>query len=89
MRHASAENVSVTIQVSAQETSVLVQDDGVGFDAAAVMAGPVEGRFGFLSMEERAKILGGRLTVDSEPGEGAIILVHVPRSRGESDARSS
>jgi PAS domain S-box-containing protein len=85
VRHARAENVNVTVLVEPREVSVLVQDDGVGFDAEAVMTGPVEGRFGILSMEERAKIVGGRVSVDSEPGVGTSILAQMPRADDDDD----
>ncbi len=79
VRHARAESVDVTLQVSVEDVSVLVQDDGVGFEDGAVLSGPVEGRFGLLFMEERARALGGAVSVDSEPGGGTTVLVQIPR----------
>ena len=83
-RHAEASNVDVVMDVRSVEggytLSLLVQDDGVGFDAEAVMAGPVEGRFGLLSMQERARLLDGEVTIESIPGDGSTILVEITRT---------
>jgi two-component system sensor histidine kinase DegS len=70
----------------ALQVQVLVEDDGCGFDVDAVLSGPVEGRFGLLSMQERVRILGGELLVDSIVGEGTALLVSVPPTvDGESE----
>ncbi|MEO2004640.1 MAG: ATP-binding protein, partial [Candidatus Poribacteria bacterium] len=65
LQHAQARNVSVLLARTGQELSVIVEDDGVGFDVDAVPAGPVAGRFGLLSMEERVCPFGGRVNVES------------------------
>ncbi len=82
VRHAEAQAVTVALQMAHVEgdhiVSLLVEDDGVGFDDEAVFAGPVEGRFGLLSMQERARMVGGRVTVESTPGEGATVLIEIP-----------
>jgi signal transduction histidine kinase len=57
-----------------------VEDDGVGFDPATVPAG----RFGLVGMSERARLLGGALTVESTPGGGTAIDVTVPLRDGAS-----
>ena len=51
-----------------------VQDDGIGFDPT----GSFPGHLGLKSMRERALRLGGTLTVESAPGTGARVQVHVP-----------
>ncbi|MEO2005254.1 MAG: hypothetical protein ABGY41_14285 [Candidatus Poribacteria bacterium] len=64
----------------------MVEDDGCGFDVDAVLSGPVEGRFGLLSMQERVRILGGELLVYSVVVGGTVLLVSVPSTvGGESD----
>jgi PAS domain S-box-containing protein len=81
VRHARAQNVAVVMQTQRVNdgcrVSLLIEDDGVGFDADAVAQGPVEGRFGILSMQERARLMGGEVTVDSAPGEGVSVLIEV------------
>jgi len=77
VRHASATGASVRIDVRAGEVSVVVQDDGVGFDpeARAINAR----RLGLTSMRERAESLGGRFEVVSAPGQGTTVTARVPR----------
>lgn len=68
-RHGKATRVRITYG-----TNVLrIADDGVGFDTGMVK----EGRFGLVSMRERAERLGGRFQVMSEPGHGTIVEVAV------------
>jgi PAS domain S-box-containing protein len=75
--HADATTVSVLTQFSNDSVSILVEDDGRGFDTAAVLEGPVEGRFGLLAMQERAQMFQGELTIDSTPGEGTAVILEV------------
>ena len=51
-----------------------VEDDGVGFDPMAL---PPD-RFGVVGMGERARLLGGSLTIETSPGGGTAIDVVVP-----------
>ncbi len=74
-RHAQAKNVRVTVHGSPDAVSLSVQDDGVGFVRAA---SPGRG-MGLVGIEERARELGGELTVRSELGKGTTLLVRIPR----------
>ncbi|WP_235502909.1 MULTISPECIES: sensor histidine kinase [unclassified Kitasatospora] len=76
-RHARAEAVAVTLTYLDDEVTLDVFDDGVGFDPLALPSG--EGRrFGLHGMRERIAALGGRLTVESAPGEGTVVAVSLP-----------
>jgi PAS domain S-box-containing protein len=77
-QHARASNVGVYIRRAGDTVTVLIEDDGVGFDVDAVMAGPVDSRFGLLGMQERARAADGEATVESAPGEGCAVLVSLP-----------
>jgi two-component system sensor histidine kinase UhpB len=63
-----------------------VQDDGSGFDVAAMRAGALAGgSMGVLGMQERAALIGGEFDIQSAPGHGCTVIVHFPlRLRGES-----
>jgi signal transduction histidine kinase len=77
MRHAQAHTVELTLELAGDELCLTVSDDGVGFVAA-------EGRptsFGLVGMRERVLIMGGRLELESEPGEGTSLKVWVPVDR--------
>jgi signal transduction histidine kinase len=73
-RHAQARRADLSLEREGEGWLLSVSDDGVGFDPATRRAG-----FGVLGMEERARLLGGRLEVHSAPGEGTRILLHVDR----------
>ncbi|MEO2004914.1 MAG: hypothetical protein ABGY41_12535 [Candidatus Poribacteria bacterium] len=81
-QRAESKTVKVTMRAHEHPTrrrvSVLVEDDGTGLDAARVLAGPVEGRFGQLAMEERCRILSGSVAFESTPGGGATVLIGRP-----------
>jgi len=76
LRHAAATRIEVRLEDGGGRLVLSVADDGRGFEAAA---SGVRGRsLGLTSMEERATELGGRLTVDSRPGEGTTVRLEVP-----------
>ena len=76
--HAEAAHVSITMQRQERRLSIIVEDDGKGFDVDAVSAGPVENRFGLLGMEERVRPFGGRVTFESSPGAGTTVFIELP-----------
>ena len=65
--------LTVTITEGDGELRFEVADDGPGFDARAAAMG-----HGFVNMRDRLGAIGGRLEVDTAPGEGARIRGHVP-----------
>jgi len=78
-RHAGAQHVSVILEQRGDRALLIVEDDGEGFDVAQVRASAQKrGRLGLYGMEERASLVGGRLTVESAPGSGTTVVVEVP-----------
>lgn len=77
-QHADPTNVSVTMQRRARVLSIIVEDDGKGFDVEAVSAGPVDKRFGLSAMEERVRPFGGRVAYESSPGAGTTVFIELP-----------
>ena len=65
-----------------------ISDDGKGFHSPLDSDGQIKtaidpSHIGIISMKERAVILGGRLTIESEIGEGALICLEIsPRGSG-------
>jgi signal transduction histidine kinase len=55
-----------------------VADDGRGFDASRVRPPTRQGGWGLMIMRERAESAGGRLHVESAPGNGTCVVVEVP-----------
>ncbi|MHA3738682.1 PAS domain-containing sensor histidine kinase [Pseudomonas sp. Eth.TT006] len=74
MRHAQAHTVELTLALEGDELCLTVSDDGVGF--AVETDRPTS--FGLVGMRERVLIMGGRLLLESEPGEGTSLNVWVP-----------
>jgi signal transduction histidine kinase len=71
-RHAHARAVEVELKREPDRVRVGIRDDGAGFDPRFVRG------LGLLGMEERVRRLGGRLSIDSEPGRGTTILAELP-----------
>jgi signal transduction histidine kinase len=83
VKHAHAGRVSLVLQRTPEQVLAVLEDDGRGFDAEAVMdATDVDGHLGLLGMRERAALAGGTLTVESTPGKGTAIFVRIPSRRG-------
>jgi signal transduction histidine kinase len=74
-KHARARTVSVSLSRNGSQVTLTVKDNGRGFDPTHVTA--YEGH-GLRNMEARTRLLGGRLSVESEPGKGAAVKVTVP-----------
>jgi signal transduction histidine kinase len=79
VRHASAESASISIEFEEASIAVHIEDDGRGFDLDEAMRSTREGRgLGLLSMKERAELLGGILSIKSQPGQGTQINLEIP-----------
>jgi PAS domain S-box-containing protein len=74
-RHSEASNVTVRLVREAGAIELEVSDDGVGFDADQAEA---ERGFGVAGMQERASLVGGRLSISSRPGSGTKVSLHLP-----------
>jgi len=72
-RHSGAGSVEVILSTSGRRLLAEVADDGEGFDPASAGEG-----LGVSGMRERASALGGRLEIDSAPGEGTSVRVKAP-----------
>lgn len=81
IRHAAASRVDVRLYrargaAEVDEVCLQVRDDGRGI--AAQEAPWTNQRFGLVGMRERVEGLGGRIALDSPPGEGLSVTVHLP-----------
>jgi PAS domain S-box-containing protein len=75
-KHAQADHVAVLLDGRPDRVSLIVEDNGVGFEVAHP-AGPRQ-RFGITGMRERATVLGGTLDIESHPGRGATVVARIP-----------
>ncbi|MCX6021124.1 MAG: sensor histidine kinase [Chloroflexi bacterium] len=79
-KHASAGNVRIVLLGDGDWYSVVIEDDGSGFDPEEAQARAVRtGHFGLSIMRERAELIGGTLTIHSTVGEGTRLLFRLPR----------
>lgn len=76
LRHGGATDVKVAFSFRRDELVISIRDNGCGFDVAAACEG--SGHLGLRSMRERAGRLGGTMTIKSEVGAGAIVVVRLP-----------
>ncbi|MEO7002548.1 MAG: sensor histidine kinase [Ktedonobacterales bacterium] len=78
-RHGHAHKVWVTVMEEPERLSVIVRDNGVGFDAQATLKKPWQDRgLGLAGMQERAMLVGGALTIQSQLDQGVTIEVTIP-----------
>jgi signal transduction histidine kinase len=77
-RHARAETVRVDLAGANGGLELRISDNGGGFDRRAVRG---KGGLGLVSMEERARLAGGTLKIDSAVGRGTTLTVKVPLLR--------
>lgn len=80
-KHASARQVEVAIAADRDALSLLIRDDGAGFDTEEAMQRSNARRgMGLASMKERVEATGGTFRLESGPGVGTEILAAWPRS---------
>lgn len=75
-RYAQASHASVMLSRRNGVVRVIVEDDGVGFDPEAVRRNNQS--LGLQGIHERAALLGGTLTIESQPGQGTSLFVEFP-----------
>jgi PAS domain S-box-containing protein len=72
-KYAEVSDASVTIRESDEIVRVMIEDKGKGFELDSQTRG-----VGLFSMDERARAVGGELTINSLPGKGTRIILEVP-----------
>ena len=81
-KHAHASHVDLVLKFDLEYASVEVSDDGQGFDLSEALSDKVaKSSIGLITMKERAEMLGGRMDVNTSPGDGTKIFVTLPISR--------
>ena len=78
-KHAEADNLWIRIFKRGMNLITEIEDDGKGFDVAAVKSNYAErSSLGMLNLQERAKLVKGKTVIRSTPGEGTTITVTIP-----------
>jgi signal transduction histidine kinase len=77
-KHAQASHIKVRLRVDDHLFTAEVQDDGVGFDVEEARRRREAGHMGLLNIEERAELVGGRCSIQSQPGAGTLVRIDIP-----------
>jgi signal transduction histidine kinase len=75
-RHAQAHHASILIERHDGSIRIIIEDDGTGFDPAQVRQ--QEQSLGLQGIRERARLFGGDLIIESQPGQGTSLFVRLP-----------
>jgi signal transduction histidine kinase len=75
VKHAGDARVTMTLTADDEQLCLTITDDGCGFGVEAQHSGV---RLGLISMQERARIIGGRVDIHSELGVGTTISACAP-----------
>jgi two-component system sensor histidine kinase DegS len=74
LKHANACEIKVRLEISNSAVTVLIKDNGVGFDTSVKKPDS----FGMIGMRERVDLLEGEIKYDSKIGKGTSVSIHVP-----------
>jgi len=86
-QHAQAARIEVEIWYDQRQLRLRIRDDGKGIDLEVLESGARAGHYGLPGLQERAKVVGGKVTVRSEPGSGTEIELTIPASVVYASAR--
>jgi PAS domain S-box-containing protein len=73
-RHAAADEVKISLRRQGSNVVLSIADDGRGFDPKKITAAS----FGLIAMRERARALGGDVSIDSSPKRGTTVTARLP-----------
>jgi signal transduction histidine kinase len=77
LRHAQASRIWIDVEFNA-DVAIWIQDDGVGFAVPQRISDlAIGGHYGLMGMQERAQLVGAHLLIDSRPGAGTTLEIHL------------
>lgn len=78
-RHAEASKIEVCVEFNEGKMVATVRDNGKGFELPRTLGElSRSGKLGLIGAEERARLLDGSLTVQSEPNKGTTVVIEAP-----------
>jgi len=78
-KHSRASNVEIQLKFSDKLVKLAIIDNGIGFDTREATARSVkQGSLGMMSMQERARLIGADLKIESQAGQGTTVSVEMP-----------
>jgi signal transduction histidine kinase len=79
IRHAEASRIAVNLRTDDGGLEIVVEDDGKGFDVRALLEGPATVKnLGLVGMQERARMIGGEMDIESRPDRGTRVRIRIP-----------
>jgi signal transduction histidine kinase len=84
VQHADATHVTVGLAYLGDFTELTIADDGNGMPVAPSAKGSLQGQ-GIANMQERARMLGGQLVINTDPGEGSRLVLTIPCGSSNGD----
>ena len=81
VRHARARTIRVQLMSNDEDVELSVIDDGIGFDASERSGSGL----GLRSIDERVRLAGGTVTVESRPGQGTTLRVRIPIAAAQAE----
>jgi PAS domain S-box-containing protein len=84
IKHAKATNVNVLLERRPDVVSLIIEDNGKGFDTDGINKNGTPGHgLGLLGMRERAMLVGGDVHIESGKGSGTTLFISVPTQSGQ------
>jgi signal transduction histidine kinase len=84
VKHAHATEAAISVKRTGERVTLTIRDNGKGFTGGTVSSEPRHDGVGLIGVAERARLLGGELTMQTSPGHGAVLSVHIHRgSKGD------
>ena len=78
-KHSAASKTWVTLEFGDDMATLTIKDNGKGFELPERVGDLASsGKLGLAGMQERAQLVGGKLTIDSETGKGTIVTIEIP-----------
>ncbi|MEO8664758.1 MAG: triple tyrosine motif-containing protein, partial [Ignavibacteria bacterium] len=78
IKHSKAGEVILNINKGSNDISVLISDNGVGFNTSSLKSNSQKHGFGLAGIKERTKLFRGKFILDSEPGRGTTFTIKLP-----------
>jgi signal transduction histidine kinase len=79
LKYAEARHIWLKLERSGYRLQITIRDDGKGFNVEEGKArAKARGSYGLSNLSDRARLINGRTEIESEPGQGTTIRVHVP-----------
>lgn len=83
VKYANAEEICVVLEYTENDISMVVEDNGIGFDTNKIIQTDRNTGFGLSMMKERVNLLSGTINIESKIGTGTTISIRVPNFKEE------